>query len=101
MASYFPNARNLKGSNADMCSDVAGPSSCGSGDLFEVSDRSNNTQDPVLLLFPPLLALLAAILDLGVTTTPILSSGHVTSLCTGSVAIVGGLTMKITPFHNV
>ena len=31
--------------------------------------------DPVLLLFPPLLALLAAILDLSVTTTPILPFG--------------------------
>ena len=28
-----------------MCSDVAGPSSSGSGDLFELSDRSNET-DP-------------------------------------------------------
>ena len=40
---YFHEAGN--GSNADMCSDVAGP-----------------------VLFPPLLALLGAILDLGVTT---------------------------------
>ena len=31
--------------------------------------------DPVLLLFPPLLALLAAILDFSVTTTPTLSLG--------------------------
>ena len=43
MASYFPEAGNLNGSNADMCSDVAGPSSSGSGDLFELSDRSNTT----------------------------------------------------------
>ena len=40
MASYFPEAGNLNGSNADMCSDVAGPSISGSGDLFELSDRS-------------------------------------------------------------
>ena len=40
MASYFPKAGNLNGSNADICSDVAGPSSSGSGDLFEPSDRS-------------------------------------------------------------
>ena len=45
MASYFPTAGNLNGSNADMCSDVAGPSSSGLGDLFEISDRSNQT-DP-------------------------------------------------------
>ena len=38
------------GSNADMCSDVAGPLSSGSGDLFELSDRSNKT---IILLFPP------------------------------------------------
>ena len=31
--------------------------------------------DAILLLFPPLLALLAAILDLSVTTTPILAFG--------------------------
>ena len=34
MASYFPEAGNLNGINADMCSDVAGPSSSGSGDLL-------------------------------------------------------------------
>ena len=36
MASYSPEAGNLNGSNADMCSDVAGRSSSGSGDLFEL-----------------------------------------------------------------
>ena len=36
----FPEAGNLNGSNADMCSDVAGPSISGSGDLFKLSDRS-------------------------------------------------------------
>ena len=35
MASYFPKARNLNGSNAD----VAGPSSSGSGNLLEFSER--------------------------------------------------------------
>ena len=40
MASYFPEVGNLKGSNADMCSDVAGPLISGLGDLFELSDRS-------------------------------------------------------------
>ena len=30
MASYFPEAGNLNGSNAGMCSEVAGPSSSGS-----------------------------------------------------------------------
>ena len=42
-ASFFPEAGNLNGRNADMCSDVAGPSSSGSGDLFELLDRSNTT----------------------------------------------------------
>ena len=32
--------KGLNGSNADMCSDVAGASISGSGDLFELSDRS-------------------------------------------------------------
>ena len=75
MASYFPEAGNLNSSNTDMCPDVAGPSSSGSGDLFEVSYRLFHLDlalDPVLLLFPTLLALLAAILDLNLTTTPIL-----------------------------
>ena len=52
-----------------MCSDVVGPSSSGTGDLFELAQMA---LDPVLLLFPPLLALLGAILDLSVATTPIL-----------------------------
>ena len=52
------------------------------GDLFELSDRSNET---ILLRFPPLLALVAAILGLSVTTTPILPLGHVTSSCIGSI----------------
>ena len=40
MALYFPEAGNSNGGNADMCSDVAGPSSSGSSDLFELPDRS-------------------------------------------------------------
>ena len=40
MVSYFPEAGNLNGSNADVCSDVAGPSSSSLGNLFELSDRS-------------------------------------------------------------
>ena len=63
---------NLNDSNANICSDVVGTSSSGSGDLFELSDWSNKT-DPVL--FPPQLALLAAILYLSVTTTVILPFG--------------------------
>ena len=43
MTSYFPEAGNLNGSNADISSDVAGPSRSGSGDMFELSDRSNKT----------------------------------------------------------
>ena len=42
MASYFPEAENFNDTNADMCSDVAGPSISGSGDLFELSDWSNS-----------------------------------------------------------
>ena len=49
MASYFPEAGNLNGKNADMCSVVANPSSSGSGDLFEPSDRS---QIPYFYYFP-------------------------------------------------
>ena len=40
MPSYFPEAENFNGR-----SDVAGPSSVGSGDLFELSDKSLKT-DP-------------------------------------------------------
>ena len=43
IASYFPEAGNINGSNADMCSDAAGPLSKGQGDLFVLSDRSNKT----------------------------------------------------------
>ena len=67
MASYFPEEGNLNGRNTDMCSDVAGPSSSGSGDLFELSERSNKA-DPESLnradhYWPPSL-------DFSVTTTP-------------------------------
>ena len=44
MASYFPEAGNLNGSNADTCSYVAGPLSSNLGDLFELPDRSNETE---------------------------------------------------------
>ena len=43
MASYFPEAVNSDGSYSDTCSDVAAPSSGGSGYLFKLSDRSNKT----------------------------------------------------------
>ena len=43
MASYFPEAVNLNGSNPYMCHDVAGPSSSDLSDLFELSDRSSAT----------------------------------------------------------
>ena len=43
VASYFFEAGNLNSSYAYMCSDVAGPSISGSGDVFELSDRSNTT----------------------------------------------------------
>ena len=43
MALHFRKAGNLNGINAEVCPDVAGSSSSGSGDLFELSDRSNTT----------------------------------------------------------
>ena len=45
MASYFPEAENLNDSNADMCSDVAGPLSSGSDDL-----TLDLALDPLILL---------------------------------------------------
>ena len=42
MALYFPEAGNLNDSNADMCSDVAGPSSSGTGDLFDLGSSSRS-----------------------------------------------------------
>ena len=48
MALYFPKAGNLKGSNADMCSDVAGLSSSSSSNLFVLSDGSNKTDTEYL-----------------------------------------------------
>ena len=71
-ASYFLEAGNLNGSNADMCSEMAWPLIISSGDLFELSDIG---LDSVLLLFPPLLVLQAAILHLSATTTPIIPFG--------------------------
>ena len=50
-ASYFPEAENFNGSDAGMCSDVA-RTICLTLDL---------ALDPEILLFPPLLALLADI----------------------------------------
>ena len=74
MTSYFPKAGNLNGRIADICSDMAGLLGSGLGNLLELSDRSNTMY---FLLFPPLIALLAAILDLSVTTTTILPFGGV------------------------
>ena len=70
MASYFPEAGNLNGSYADMCSDVAWRSKSGSGDLFVLSERSilKNWSRISELRY----ALPAAIADLSVTTTPML-----------------------------
>ena len=38
----FPGSGKFNGSNADICSDVAGPLSSGLGYLFELSDRSRS-----------------------------------------------------------
>ena len=43
VASYFFDAGNLNGSNAYLCSDVAGSLRSGSEDLLELSDRLNTT----------------------------------------------------------
>ena len=42
MVLYFLEAGNLTGSNADMCSDVAGPFCSFLSNLFELSDRSRS-----------------------------------------------------------
>ena len=42
MASYFHEAGNLNGCNADMCSDMTGPSSSGSGALFDFGYSSRS-----------------------------------------------------------
>ena len=42
MAQYYPEAENLNGINADICSYVAGPSSSGWSDLFSRAYRSRN-----------------------------------------------------------
>ena len=73
--------RKFKWKNADMCSDVAGPSSSASGICLSFQ----MVEYYVLLPFPPLSALLAAILDLSVTTTTILLFGRVTSSCIRSI----------------
>ena len=72
MVSYFPEVENLNGSNADMCSDVGGLSSGGSGDLF---DFGSSSRSRTFTFFPPLLALMAAILDLSMAKTPRLPFG--------------------------
>ena len=68
IALYFLKAENLNSSNADMCSDVAGLRVAAQA----ISLTLDLSLDPLLLLFPPPLALLATILDLSKTTTPIL-----------------------------
>ena len=54
-----------------MCSDVAGHWVA----AWAISLTLDLALDPALLLFPPLLALLAAILDLSMTISPILRFG--------------------------
>ena len=49
MASYLPEAGNSNGSNADMCPDEAGPSSSGSGDLFDFGSSFRS----LTFTFPP------------------------------------------------
>ena len=56
---------------SDMCSDVAGPSSSGSGDLFELSDSSGSRTFTI----SPRPALPGAILYLSVTTATLLLFG--------------------------
>ena len=47
IASYFPVGENLDGSNADICSDVAGPSSSGS----EVCLTLDLALDPIYIFY--------------------------------------------------
>ena len=67
-ASYFPEVRNLNGSNADTSSDVAGLSSRGSGELSDSSRSRTFTISPIPVL-------MTTILDLCVTAAPILPFG--------------------------
>ena len=73
MASYFSEAGNLNGSNADMCSYAAGPSSSGSGDLlrsgFQIDQRS------CAFTISPITSTTGHHRCLSVTTTPILTFG--------------------------
>ena len=71
MASYFSEAGNLNSSNVDVCFYVAGPSNSGLVDLFDFVFSSRSCTFTIA----PLLALLAAIMDLSVITTPILPFG--------------------------
>ena len=63
----FPEAGHLNGSNADMCLDVVGASSSGSGDLIDFGSHTFTVSTTT--------STTAAILDLSVTTTPILPFG--------------------------
>ena len=65
------NMAAINVNNAEICPDVAGQSRSCSGDLFELSDSSVFRT----FIIPPLRALLVAILDLSLTTTPILPFG--------------------------
>ena len=69
MASYFLEAGNLNGGNDGMCSDVAGPSSGGSGDFF---DFGSSSRFRTFTISSTASKVLAAILEFSVTTTPIL-----------------------------
>ena len=88
IALYFPKAWNLNGSNADMCSDVAGPLSSSLGVLFKLSNRSNKT-DPESIDRAThgwtswLSFLIWAWLQL-----PYRLSGRVTSLCIRSIVLL-------------
>ena len=92
MTSYFPEAGNVNGSNADMCSDMAGPSSSGSGGLFEFSDRSNTTD-------PPITNTTATIeRDYNI---PCCLSGRVTPLCIRSIQMMKVTAIKSVLYRNI
>ena len=68
MASSFPEAGNLNGSNADMCSDVAGPSRSGADDLFDFGSSSRSRTFAI----SPTTSITGCHLGFELATTPIL-----------------------------
>ena len=79
---------------SDMCSEVPGPSSSGSGDLFELSDGSKKTISPTASITG---------CHLGFERDrAYFLSGRITSLCTRSIGIGRNYTLlfsAVRPVH--